>query len=138
LLKEGATVSTDPKHIGKYELQERLGRGGMGEVWKALDTQLQRYIAIKFIRDELQNDPHFIMRFQREAQVIAALKHPNIIEIFDFQTGNPPIYMVMDYVEGHTLREYIHSTARKGEFPSAADIVHIFVPITAIRRSLAR
>jgi serine/threonine protein kinase/ABC-type branched-subunit amino acid transport system substrate-binding protein len=128
-------MSTGPKRIGKYELQERLGRGGMGEVWKALDTQLQRHVAIKLIRAELQSDPHFIMRFQREAQVVASLHHPNIIKIFDFQTSQSPemdntIYMVMDYVEGQTLREYIRSTARIGKFPSAADIVHLFVPIS--------
>src|SRR5437763_16434857 len=101
-------MSTGPKRIGKYELQERLGRGGMGEVWKALDTQLQRHVAVKLIRAELQSDPHFIMRFQREAQVVASLRHPNIIKIFDFQTSRSPdidttIYMVMDYVEGQTL-----------------------------------
>jgi serine/threonine protein kinase/ABC-type branched-subunit amino acid transport system substrate-binding protein len=128
-------MSTGPKRIGKYELQERLGRGGMGEVWKALDTQLQRYVAIKLIRVELQNDPHFIMRFQREAQVIASLYHPNIIKILDFQIpqsaeSEDPIYMVMDYIEGQTLREYIRSTARISKFPSAADIVHLFIPIS--------
>lgn len=128
-------MSTGPKRVGKYELQERLGRGGMGEVWKALDTQLQRHVAVKLIRTELQSDPHFIMRFQREAQVVASLHHPNIIKIFDFQTSQSPetdntIYMVMDYIEGQTLREYIRSTARLGKFPSAADIVHLFVPIS--------
>src|SRR5215470_8862165 len=101
-------MSTSPRRIGKYELQERVGRGGMGEVWKAFDTQLLRYVAFKLIRTDLQDDPHFIARFQREAQMIAALHHPNIIKIFDFQASQTPesdntIYMVMDYVEGQTL-----------------------------------
>src|ERR1700726_1890197 len=111
-------MSTEsPRRLGKYELRERLGRGGMAEVWKALDTQLQRYVAIKLLHTNLQTDANFVSRFQREAQVIASLHHPNIVQIHDFQIAQPaesedPIaYMVMDYVEGQTLAEYIRSTA---------------------------
>src|SRR5579863_967822 len=99
----GVAMSTVPRRLGKYELQERLGLGGMGEVWKAFDTQLQRYVAIKLLHADLQNDPNFITRFQREAQVIASLHHPNIVQIYDFQISKPtekdtPVcYMVMDY-----------------------------------------
>ena len=76
-------MSTEPsKRLGKYELQERLGRGGMAEVYKALDTQLQRFVAIKLLHTSLQTDPNFISRFQREAQVIAALHHPNIVLVY--------------------------------------------------------
>ncbi|TMD38366.1 MAG: hypothetical protein E6J04_01955 [Chloroflexi bacterium] len=72
-------MSTRPRRLGKYELQERLGSGGMAEVWKALDTQLQRYVAIKLLHANLKEDPHFIARFEREAQLIASLHHPNIV-----------------------------------------------------------
>src|SRR5438046_7413772 len=117
-------MSTSPGRLVKYELRERLGRGGMGEVWKAFDTQLQRYVAIKLLHADLQSDPSFVSRFQREAQVIASLHHANIVQIYDFQISQPPesesttAYMVMDYVEGQTLAGYIRSTSRVGEFPS--------------------
>src|SRR6266699_1531062 len=78
-------MSTRPQRLGKYELQERLGLGGMAEVWKALDTQLQRHVAIKLLHANLKEDPHFIARFEREAQLIASLHHPNIVQIHDLQ-----------------------------------------------------
>src|SRR5256712_3264320 len=125
--KEGLLMSTDspgaPQRLGKYELRERLGRGGMAEVWKAFDTQLQRYVAIKILHADLQTDPEFITRFAREARVIASLHHPNIVQIHDFQTtqsaesDGPLAYMVMDYVEGQTLAHYIRSTSRTGQLP---------------------
>ena len=128
-------MSTDPRRLDRYELQERLGRGGMAEVWRAFDTQLQRYVAIKILHADLQNDPNFISRFEREAQLIASLHHPNIVQIFDFRVARSPqgdetiAYMVMDYVEGTTLAHYLHTTSRAGRFPAQADIVQLFVPI---------
>jgi len=129
-------MSTSPRRLGKYEMQQRLGQGSMAEVWKALDTQLQRYVAIKLLHANLQVDPNFITRFQREAQLIASLHHPNIVKIHDFQvtpvaeTGDPIAYMVMDYVEGQTLADYIRNTSGSGRFPSAVDIVHLFASIS--------
>lgn len=129
-------MSTSPRRLGKYELQERLGRGGMGEVLKAFDTQLQRYVAIKLLHADLQTDTSFTARFQREAQVIASLHHPNIVQLYDFQVSPPSeaenaiCYMVMDYVEGQTLSQYIRGTSRVGKYPSAADIVQLFAPIS--------
>src|SRR5205085_7679232 len=130
-------MSTSPRRLGKYELRERLGRGGMGEVWKAFDTQLQRNVAIKLLHADLQSDPSFVTRFQREAQVIASLHHPNIVQIFDFQVSqstesqSSTAYMVMDFVEGQTLADYIRSTSRTGKFPPAEDLIHLFTPISA-------
>ena len=72
-------MSTSPERLGKYELQEVLGRGGMAEVRKAFDTQLRRHVAIKFLHADLLHDPSFITRFEREAQAIASLHHPNIV-----------------------------------------------------------
>jgi eukaryotic-like serine/threonine-protein kinase len=126
----------NPQRLGKYELQERLGHGGMAEVWKAFDTELHRYIAIKLLHANLRTDPGFIARFSREARCIAALHHPNIVQLHDFQTThfpetNTPIaYMVMDYVEGETLAQYIHRTARAGQFPAPTDIIHLFASIS--------
>ncbi len=129
-------MSTNPKRLGKYELQERLGRGGMGEVWKALDTQLHRYVAIKFLHSDLQNDPNFSARFQREAQVIASLHHPNIVQLYDFQVSQPSTaenaicYMVMNYVEGQTLAQHIRNMSRTGKYPSTTEIVPLFASIS--------
>ncbi|MFL5657414.1 MAG: serine/threonine protein kinase [Ktedonobacteraceae bacterium] len=129
-------MSTGPRRLGKYELHERLGRGGMAEVWKALDIQLERYVAIKLLHADLENDPDFMKRFIREAQVVASLHHPNIVQVHDFQTspsdsGNTTAYMVMDYVQGQTLTEYIRSTSRVGNFPPASEIVHLFACISS-------
>ncbi len=84
-------MSTEPlRRLGKYELLQSLGHGGMAEVWKARDTQLQRFVAIKLLHANLQADPDFVARFQREAQAIASLRHPNIVQIHDFQVSLPP------------------------------------------------
>lgn len=132
-------MSTETRRLGKYELQQRLGRGGMAEVWKALDTQLQRYVAIKILHADLQIDPDFIKRFEREARIVASLYHPNIVQVHDFQISYPPesdstiAYMVMDYIEGQTLADYIHNTSAQGNFPPPVDIVYLF---TALGRAI--
>src|SRR6266566_8067441 len=128
-------MTTHPQHLGKYELHERLGRGGMAEVWKAFDTQLHRYVAIKLLHADLQHDPEFLTRFIREARAIASLHHPNIVQVYDFQTAdssdssNSLAYMVMDYVEGETLAEYMRNTVRVGKFLPATDLVNLFASI---------
>src|SRR5947209_1675702 len=127
-------MSTHPRRLGKYELQERLGQGGMAEVWKALDEQLQRYVAIKLLHANLKEDPNFIVRFEREAQLIASLHHPNIVQVHDFQIASSEqegtlAYMVMDYVEGQTLAEYIHKTSSQGNIPAPTEIVQLFTSI---------
>ena len=132
---KGITSGMELERLGKYELLERLGRGGMGEVWKARDTQLRRYVAIKLLHADLQANPDFVTHFMREAQLVASLRHPNIVQIHDFQladTHGPSIkaYMVMDYIEGGTLADYIRNTVRKGLFPPAADIVYLFTAVS--------
>jgi len=122
------------ERLGKYELVERLGRGGMGEVWKAHDTGLRRYVAIKILHADLQANPDFVTHFMREAQLVASLQHPNIVQIHDFQLidtqgSSIKAFMVMDYIEGGTLADYIAKTVRKGLFPPAADIVSLFTTI---------
>ena len=74
-------MSTEPRRLGKYELRQRLARGGQGEVWKAFDPQLKRFVAIKYLHANMQADPHILTRFTGEAQTIASLRHPNIIHI---------------------------------------------------------
>ena len=126
---------TGSRRLGRYELRELLGRGGMAEVWKALDTQLQRYVAIKLLHADLQDDPTFMTRFLREARIMASLHHPNIVQIHDFQVSGPPesegplAYIVMDYIEGPTLADYIATTSGKQQFPPAPQIVNLFLSI---------
>ena len=136
---EHAPPGGSPQRLDKYELHERLGRGGMAEVWKALDTQLHRYVAIKLLHPDLRHDPNFIARFLREAQLVAQLRHPNIVQIYDFQVSqgrggaahaNASAYMVMEYIEGQTLAGYIARTSRQRQFPSAQDILHLFASIS--------
>jgi len=129
-------MSDVPQRVGKYELQELLGRGGMAEVWKAFDTQLHRYVAIKLLHANLQTDPDFISRFTHEAQMVAALRHPNIIQIYDFHTSESVgsnetlAYMVMEHIKGQTLAHYINATSKQKQFPSASDIIRLFTPIS--------
>ena len=117
-------------------MRERLGRGGMAEVWKAFDEQLQRYVAIKLMHANLRDDPEFMTRFVREARAIASLHHPNIIQIYDFQTADtadsnsPLAYMVMDYVEGQTLADFMRETVRVGKFLAPDEIVSLLVAIS--------
>ncbi len=124
------------RRLGKYELRSQLGHGGMAEVWKAYDTQLQRFVAIKLLHANFQADPNFVSRFQQEAQVIASLRHPNIVQIHDFQVSQPPEsstptpYMVMDYIEDQTLAHYIANTSARGKIPSPVELVNLFTSIS--------
>ena len=129
-------MNTELRRIGKYELRERLASGGQGEVWKAFDMRLRRFVAIKQLNAHLQADPDSIARFEREAQFIASLRHPNIVQIHDFLfertsgSDTSTAYMVMDYIEGPTLAEYIRNTSRKRQYPRASDVVFIFTAIS--------
>ena len=127
-------MNTSLQRLGKYRLQERVGGSGIAEVWKAFSPQLRRYVAIKILHADLKNDPRFITRFEREAQAIASLHHPNIVQIHDFQVltdSNIIAYLVMDYIDGSTLADYIANTSRKKNFPCANEIVHLFAAICA-------
>src|SRR5271167_3206568 len=86
--------------LGPYEILAPLGAGGMGEVWRARDTKLNREVAIKFLPAALANDAQYMARFEREAQMLAALNHPNIATVYGIEQGA----LVMELVEGETLR----------------------------------
>jgi serine/threonine protein kinase len=88
------------KQIGKYEIQELLGKGGMGKVYKASHPTLERDVAIKLIHLDYATDPSMVGRFRREAKVVAALRHPGIIQVYDFDIDEDMLYMVMEYVPG--------------------------------------
>jgi serine/threonine protein kinase len=128
-------MSKDLGLIGKYELQRPLRRGSSVEVWKAFDTRLKRSVVLKLLHPDLQVNPDFITRFEREVPVISSLGHHNIVQILDSLVFRPKgsqdlqAYIVMNYVRGPTLADYIRHTSRAGQFPSAADMVHLFTAI---------
>lgn len=92
---------------GRYEILEEIGVGGMAVVYKARCKVLNRFVAIKVLREDLQNDAEFIKRFNVEAQAAASLAHSNIVSVYDVGSEGDIHYIVMEYVEGETLKEYI-------------------------------
>jgi serine/threonine protein kinase len=97
------------KTLGKYQIVEQLGEGGMATVYKAFDPSLERYVAIKIIRTANQVDPLFLGRFQREARALAKLDHPYILKVLDYGEDNGVPYLVMPYVANGTLKKYTNS-----------------------------
>jgi eukaryotic-like serine/threonine-protein kinase len=93
--------------LGSLEITALLGKGGMGEVYRARDTKLKREVAIKFLPEEFSRDPSRVNRFQREAEVLASLNHPNIAAIYDVQEAGETRFLVLELVEGETLAERI-------------------------------
>src|ERR1700758_1499519 len=93
--------------LGLYEITALLGKGGMGQVYRARDTKLKRDVAIKTLPDEFLHDADRLSRFQREAEVLASLNHPNIAAIYDLQEADGARFLVLELVEGETLAERI-------------------------------
>ena len=96
--------------LGPYEIVALLGAGGMGEVYRATDTNLKRQVAIKVLLAAVAADADRLARFQREAEVLAALNHPNIAQIFGIEKSDGAIALVMELVEGPTLADRIGGT----------------------------
>lgn len=107
LALDGTFVSHGKVELPGYELLEVLGRGGMGEVWLARQRSLERTVAVKLLPPRLAKDPEFVTRFEKEATALAALSHPNIIQIIDRGVAGEHYYFVMEYVEGRSLREML-------------------------------
>ncbi len=120
-------MSTQRFGNGKYEVIERLGRGGMAEVYRAHQGSLGRDVAIKVLHPFLADDPEFKIRFQKEARNIAKLRHPNIVQVYDFENDSEQenYYMVMELVDGPTLKELLTMYADQGKLISISDTVRI-------------
>src|SRR2546421_10000709 len=98
-------VLTAGMHIGPYEVASLIGEGGMGVVYRSRDTKLQRDVALKLLPDHFADDPDRLSRFQREAQALAALNHPNVAQIYGLLETNETRCIVMELVEGETLQQ---------------------------------
>ena len=105
----------------RYDLLEKIGDGGMATVYRAKDTLLDRFVAIKILHPQFNNDSTFVANFRREAQGVAKLSHPNIVNIYDVGCYEKQNYIVMEYVEGETLKDKI---SREGRLP-VAQVVQI-------------
>jgi len=96
----------------RYELLELIGRGGMAHVYKAKDRKLNRFVAVKILRAEYSEDEQFIKKFDRESQAAAGLTHPNIVSVYDVGAEEHIYYIVMEYVDGITLKQYLDTKGK--------------------------
>lgn len=113
---------------GRYQLLRQLASGGMATIYLALDTRLDRKVAVKIMHPHLASDEKFVNRFIREAKAAAALSHPNIVSVQDQgwnQSGIPAVFLVMELVEGHTLRDFLFE---QGSL-SPAEVIHYLIPV---------
>src|ERR1700720_3094712 len=99
--------------LGPYEIQSQLGAGGMGEVYRARDTRLDRTVAVKILTDGLEGTPEVRQRFEREARAVSSLNHPHICALYDVGHQDGVEYLVMEYLEGETLADRL----AKGALP---------------------
>ncbi len=114
------------KTLGKVRIELLLARGGMAEVYLGTHTTLQRSVAVKLLRNQYQDDPELLERFQREARVVANLRHPNIVQVFDFDSIQGQPYLVMEYVPGLALSAYLrslHENSLRLEYPVVARLL---------------
>ncbi len=109
------------ENVGPYRILEKLGQGGMATVYKAYHAGLDRYVALKVLHSDLNDDPTFAARFQREARLVAKLDHPNIVPVHDFAEHNKYPYLVMKFIEGETLK------ARLGRGPLSSEEINNIV-----------
>ena len=121
MIKEGVLLG------GRYQIMGRIGAGGMADVYKAKDMVLNRYVAVKVLKSEFRTDETFVKKFRSEAQAAAGLLHPNIVNVYDVAEDRGVYYIVMELVEGITLKDYI---GKKGQL-TPKELVGITVQVCA-------
>ena len=114
---------------GRYQIEELMGQGGMSAVYKANDPNLKRMVAVKLIHEHLSTDAGFVSRFEEEAAAIAQLRHPNIVQVFDFNVEDDTYYMVMEFIPGETLQEQLKRLNQAGRSMDIEDVVEYLINI---------
>ena len=117
----------------RYEILSKVGAGGMSDVYKAKDHILSRFVAIKVLKQEFSEDSSFVTKFRAEAQSAAGLEHPNIVNIYDVGSENGLYYIVMEYVEGITLKTYIEKKGQLSFKESASIAIQVARGIEAAK-----
>jgi serine/threonine-protein kinase len=128
------TTGADPfigATLGSYEITEAIGEGGMARIYKGFHAELNRYSAIKVVNWGLQEDPEFTERFRREAQAIAILRHPNIVQIFDFGKHTSGYFMVMEFIDGSDLQVQLREYHRRKELLPRDKIIRVIRDVAA-------
>jgi serine/threonine protein kinase len=129
-----STQNPDPllgQQLDSFLIQHPLGRGGMSRVYKGLDTHLKRAVAVKVIEERLRTSSTYTQRFEREAQAVANLKHPNIVTVFFFGKHENLYYLVMEYIDGADLDAIMRSYESNGELMPHADVLRILEAIAS-------
>ena len=119
-------ASLTGSNIGKYRIMERLGRGGMADVYKGYHPRLDRYVAVKILHPNLIEGEDFLKRFEREAKTVASLRHPNIVQVFDFDIEDDIYYMVMEFINGGSLKQKLCEHANNNELLPQQEVNTIF------------
>ncbi len=110
---------------GRYLIDSELGQGGMSAVYRATDTNLRRVVAIKLIHTHLSKDPEFVRRFEVEATSVAQLRHPHIVQVYDFNKENDTYFIVFEFVPGETLQERLTRNGQAGRLMPIAEVLKI-------------
>lgn len=119
------------KTVGKVRIEKALAQGGMAEVYLGTHLTLDRLVAVKVMHNYIEADPDLKSRFEREAKVVAALRHSNIVQIFDFDTAEGHPYIVMEYLKGPTLAAYIRSIHKRGVRLAYPQVARLLGPLAA-------
>ncbi len=114
---------------GRYKIESLLGQGGMSAVYQGTDPNLRRTVAIKLIHGHLTGDPEFVRRFETEAAAVAQLRHPNIIQVYDFNHDDGTYYMVLEYLPGETLHSRLRRLGQSGQALPAPEALAIATSI---------
>jgi serine/threonine protein kinase len=124
-------ASLEGQTLGKYRVLEPLGRGGMARVYRAYHPQLDRYVAIKVLRSDLVEDEEFLARFRREARAVAALRHPDIVQVFDSDVQDGVYYIVLELLEGDTLKTRLNDYRIRGEKMPPGEMMRVMLDVLA-------
>jgi len=122
-------ASLEGQTLGKYTVLEPLGSGGMARVYRAYHPKLDRYVAVKVLRSDLVDDPMFLSRFRHEARAVAGLRHPNIVQVFDFDIEDDVYYMVMELLDGDSLHTRLNDYRVRGEQMPFGEMVRILLDV---------